>query len=97
MIITYEDTARSFTLDGNGWKAHHFIRGKRDTNIIHEMWQTIENNTNAHDLETLYIILREAYSNKKSKSRCDIHHDPWDKTLEINNGNMFPNILIQAI
>lgn len=94
MIITYQDTAKFTTFEGNGWTAYFYNRGKRDTAVIYEMWGWVSYHKDVSDKNELYLKLKEAYRNKKSRSFAEFS-SPGDSTIEITNKGVFPNILIE--
>lgn len=94
MIIEYTDTARRTEVIGSDFKAYLYHRDKRNTNVVYELWDVIKTNIDK-DFVSLKDIIREAYSDKKSKSRIDIIglYGP-DNYIEMTNKGVFPNILI---
>lgn len=91
MIIEYTDTAKSTKVEGNDFTALLFNR-KHNTNIIYELWSVVKENERK-PFEEMYEILREAYKNRQSRSRCEIYRHT-DSMIEVNNKGVFPNILI---
>lgn len=94
MIIEYTDTARKTEILGIDYKAQLFHRGKRDTNIVDELWTVIKNNLDVKFMD-LKEVIKQAYENKKSRSRIDIIGlYGSDNYIEMTNKGVFPNILI---
>ncbi len=94
MIIESTDTAKSLEMLGKDWKARLYIRGKRDTNIVHELWNKLCENRNKPYSE-LYNLLSESYRKRESKSRIEIYYEK--DYIELTNKGVFPNISITKL
>lgn len=92
MIIEYKNTARFREFKGNNFTAYFYYR-KRNTNIIYELWEAIQQVPNISNVETMHQYLMAQYILAKSKSRCQIYKS--DGYINITNKGVFPNILIQ--
>ena len=91
MIITYTDTAHCTEIKGLYLTARYYHRKNRDTNIVWEIWRVVKENIDRPLIEMSEPV-RQAYKNRKSKSRLDILYEK--DYIEMTNKGVFPNIMI---
>lgn len=88
--ITYTSDHWDTMFSGQNWKGYRW-RKKKDTIIVDQIWNFINNNRNI-EYNQLCELIKTFHKYKNAKSSVTIYHT--EKKLEIIRKGVFPNIVI---